>query len=142
MISLLHNPVTAKPNYRLFCIHKFPALRVLDFRRVKQAERDAAKKLFKSKEGKSQMKEIKKRAKTFTPGEPLNEGAAAGKRAATNASGLTPDQVRGIKAAIAKASTLEEIERLNQILRAGHIPGEDDKATKAAKDSVVEMEDE
>jgi hypothetical protein len=32
-------------------------------------------------------------------------------------------QVRSIKAAIAKASTLEEIERLNQQLRTGQVPG-------------------
>ncbi len=28
MLSFLHNPVVAKPNYRLFVIHKFPELRV------------------------------------------------------------------------------------------------------------------
>ena len=35
MLSLLHNAVVAKPNYRLFVIHKFPNLRILDFKRVK-----------------------------------------------------------------------------------------------------------
>ena len=33
-------------------------------------------------------------------------------------------QVRQIKASIARATTLEEIERLNTMLRTGHIPGE------------------
>ena len=120
MLSFLHNPVVAKPNYRLFVIHKFPSLRVLDFKRVKDKEREEAKALFKSKVGKDQMREIKKRAKTFTPGAPLTEGG----RPATNASGLTPEQVRNIKASIARATTLEEIERLNQMLRTGQIPGE------------------
>ena len=32
-------------------------------------------------------------------------------------------QVKNIKAAIAKASSLEEVERLNQMLRTGQIPG-------------------
>ena len=32
MLSFLHNPVCSKPNYRLYIIHKFPNLRVLDFR--------------------------------------------------------------------------------------------------------------
>ena len=123
MLSFLHNPVVAKANYRLFVIHKFPKLRVLDFRKVRAKERDEAKTLFKTKSGKEQLKEIKKRAKTFTPGEPLPEGG----RPATNASGLTPEQVRNIKAAIAKASTLEEIEKLNQMLRTGQIPGEEMK---------------
>jgi len=144
MLSLLHNPVVAKTNYRLFTIHKFPTLRVLDFRKVKQSERESAKKLFKSRAGKDQLKEIKKRAQTFLPGEPLDgdqKNGKNGRRAATNASGLTPAQVRSIKTAIAQAGTLEEIERLNQILRAGHIPGEEVKA-KAPKDPIVEMEED
>jgi len=33
--SLMGNPVTAKPYYRLYIINKVPALRVLDFRRIK-----------------------------------------------------------------------------------------------------------
>ena len=57
-VSLLHNPVVSKPNYRQFVIHKFPNLRVLDFRKVKQKEKDEAKTLFKSKKGKEQLKEI------------------------------------------------------------------------------------
>ena len=57
-------------------------------------DREDAKALFKTKQGKDQLKEIRKRAKTFTPGE-AEEGAASG-RAATNASGLTPEQVRNL----------------------------------------------
>ena len=64
--------------------------RVLDFKKVKQKERDAAKQLYKSKEGKTQLKDIMRKAKTFTPGEPLPE--ATNKN--TNAAGLTPEQVR------------------------------------------------
>ncbi len=150
MISFLHNPVVAKPNYRLFVIHKFPELKVgifsiqslvfvqsvscvdnivspsfqvLDFKKVKQKERDAAKALFKSKQGKDQLKEIKRRAKTFVPGQGLPAESGGG-RPVTNASGLTPEQVRNIKSAIARATSLEEIERLNQMLRTGQIPGE------------------
>ena len=56
---------------------------------MKQKERDAAKQLYKSKEGKTQLKDIMRKAKTFTPGEPLPE--ATNKN--TNAAGLTPEQV-------------------------------------------------
>jgi hypothetical protein len=35
MLSLLHNSVVSKPNYRLFVIHKFPNLKILDFKKVK-----------------------------------------------------------------------------------------------------------
>ncbi len=131
MLSLLHNPVMAKPNYRAFVVHKFPNLRLLDFKKVKPKEREEAKALFKTKQGKEQLKEIKKRAKTFTPGE--SEQGGGGGRPATNASGLTPEQVRTIKAAIARATTLEEIERLNHMLRTGQIPGEERQQKKAVK---------
>merc|ERR1712179_30749 len=119
MLSLLHNPVVTKRNYREYVIHKFPNLRVLDFKKVKQQEREAAKALFKTKEGKTQLKDIQRKAKTFTPGEPLPE--ATNKN--TNAAGLTPDQVRQIKMMIAKAGSLNEVERLTQMLKAGQMPG-------------------
>lgn len=119
MLSLLHNPVVTRRNYREYVIHKFPNLKVLDFKKIKQKERDAAKLLFKTREGKTQLKDIQRKAKTFVPGTPLPE--ATNKN--TNAAGLTPEQVRSIKTAIANASTLEEIERLNQMLRTGQVPG-------------------
>ena len=116
-ISLLHNPVVAKQNYRLFVVHKFPNLKVLDFRKVKQKERDSAKALFKSKRGKDQLREIEKKAKTFVPGGNMPNDRKS------NTSGLTPEQVRNIKASITKATSLDEIERLNIMLRTGNIPG-------------------
>jgi len=119
MLSLLHNPVVTRRNYREYVIHKFPNLRVLDFKKVKDKEREAAKKLFKTKEGKTQLKDISRKAKTFTPGDPLPEAT----NKTTNSAGLTPEQVRSLKTAIAKASSLDEIERLNQMLRNGTMPG-------------------
>jgi U2 small nuclear ribonucleoprotein A' len=62
---------------------------VLDFKKIKQKEREAAKQLFKTREGKTQLKDIQRKAKTFVPGTPLPE--ATNKN--TNAAGLTPEQV-------------------------------------------------
>ena len=83
--------VCAKANYRLYVIHKFPALKVLDFKKVKKQEKDAAESLYASKKGKDQMKEIKKKARTFVPGAPL--GVDANNASKANPSGLTPEQV-------------------------------------------------
>lgn len=47
---------------------KFPELRLLDFRKIKQKEREEANHLFKSKKGKELQKDIAKKAKTFVPG--------------------------------------------------------------------------
>ena len=60
---------------------------------MKQKEREAAKQLYKSKEGKTQLKDIQRKAKTFVPGEALPE--ATNKN--TNAAGLTPEQVRELR---------------------------------------------
>lgn len=38
--------LTQDPNYRYYVIHRVPTLKVLDFQRIKQAEKDKAKELF------------------------------------------------------------------------------------------------
>jgi U2 small nuclear ribonucleoprotein A' len=48
VLSLLDNPVTNKNNYRLYVIHKLPNLKLLDFNKVKQKEREQAMALFES----------------------------------------------------------------------------------------------
>ena len=65
-------------------------IQVLDFRKIKQKEKESSKSLFKSKEGKTQLKDIQQKAKTFVPGSALPE--ATNKPA--NPAGLTADQVR------------------------------------------------
>jgi len=45
-LSLLGNPVTKKENYRLYVIWLCPRLKVLDFKKVKPAERERANQLF------------------------------------------------------------------------------------------------
>ena len=138
MLSFLHNPVAAKPNYRPFVIQKFPMLRVLDFRKVKLKEKEEAKALFKSTKGKDQLKDIETRAKTFTPGEPLSE--AQNNKTPQQPNKLAPEQIRSIKMAIAKATTLEEIETLNHMLRTGRVPGEDNEQN--GQENQMEEEDE
>lgn len=72
-LCLLMNPVSTKPHYREYMAYRFPNLRLLDFRKIKQKDRKAANELFKSKKGKEIHKEITKRAKTFTPGAGLDK---------------------------------------------------------------------
>lgn len=123
VLSLIGNPVVMRQHYRLYAIFKMPHLRVLDFRRVKEKEREQADALFKSKKGKQIQKEISKRAKTFVPGAGFE--AAVQARGAVVPSGPSAEDTRLIKEAIARATSLQEIERLNQILRSGAVPGPD-----------------
>lgn len=130
-LSLLRNPVTTKKQYRLYLVHKVPQLRVLDFQRIKQKEREAAAKMFKGKKGQALAQEVGRRSKTFTAGEKLAE-----KRGPT---GPSKEDVELIKAAITQASTLDEVERLNQMLKTGIIPG---RELKRLRGDVVEEEEE
>ena len=73
----------------MYVINMLPDLLVLDFKRVKPAEREAAKKLF--KDGMNGVEESK---------------------------GPSKEQTIAIKAAIQNASTLEEVQKLEAQLKA------------------------
>lgn len=113
-LSLMKNPIVTRENYRLSIIYHFPQVKVLDFSKVRMYERNAAAKHFKDTT-KIECKDDVTTVHEFTPGEvESNENVK---------SGPTAEQIEAIKDAIAKASSLEEIERLNQALRSGYIPG-------------------
>ena len=103
-LCLIDNNVTKQPNYRLFVINMLPELLVLDFKRVKPAERDAAKALF----------------------------AEGGMNGHGDEKGPTKEQVAAIKAAIQNATTLEEVNRLEAQLKA--TGGTDIDASKQGMD--------
>lgn len=121
-LCLLNNPVATKKYYRQYVIFKLPTLRLFDFRKVKMKEREEAKALFKGKKGKQLEKEIGIKSKIFVSATSSNNDAKS-KQTQPGKSVHTPADVEAIKAAIAKAKTLEEIERLNQLLKAGYVPG-------------------
>jgi len=116
-LSLLRNPVTTKKNYRYYVIHKVPQLRVLDFRRIKMKEREAAKKMFKGERGAALAAELGQKSKTFTPGAPVVNGASK-----PAPSAQAKQDMEAIKLAIANAKSLEEVEHLKNLLRAGQVP--------------------
>ncbi|KAI8354651.1 leucine-rich repeat-domain-containing protein [Blakeslea trispora] len=92
-LSLLDNPVTKKKHYRLYLIHKLPQLRVLDFNKVKLAEKKEAAALFLKTDGSENdlAKSITdNKTKTFEPGEGLHQEHQG--------HGLTPDEQLKIKA--------------------------------------------
>jgi U2 small nuclear ribonucleoprotein A' len=136
-LSLLNNPITTKKHYRLYVIHKLPNVRLLDFRKVKLTERKESSQLFKGSKGKQLESQIGVKSKTFIPG--VSDSPAK----EVNRPIHTAADVEAIKAAIAKAQTLEEIERLNQLLKSGYIPGRSDaNAKNAQKSKQIEEEEE
>ena len=116
-LSLLGNPVSQREEYRLYVAHVLPSVAILDFRKVKQAERDAARKKFGGKSGEKALESA--RAETFAPGV-----AETDKSDSPRPAGPTPEQLLALKAAIANAATLEEVTRLEQALTTGIVPSD------------------
>ncbi|KAM3720004.1 putative U2 small nuclear ribonucleoprotein A' [Dirofilaria immitis] len=110
-LTLIGNPLTHKPQYRLYVIYKVSSVRVLDFKRVRLAERKQADNLFKGKKGQKFRNEIVKKSKAIPDdeedGQPRN---------------LRIEDVKKIEEAIASASSLAEVDRLQAILQSGRIP--------------------
>ncbi|KAG0168320.1 U2 small nuclear ribonucleoprotein A' [Apophysomyces sp. BC1034] len=114
-LSLLDNPVTKKAHYRLYVIHKLPSVRVLDFNRVKDKERQEAAQLFLEDGEENELAKsiTRNKTKTFEPGEGVQQKTGHG---------LTPAEQLKIKEAIKQATSLDEISRLERLLKAGHLP--------------------
>ncbi|KAI8057882.1 L domain-like protein [Syncephalis plumigaleata] len=128
-IVLLDNPVIRRDHYREFLIWRCPTLRVIDFQRIRDKERVAAKKLFETTEGEltSLAKSIiePKSTNVFTPGEGV--GGVAGSSTTAGGSvpsiGLSAEDQAKIREAIKNAKSLDEVANLERMLRAGHVPG-------------------
>ena len=101
--------VTKQKGYRSFVIALLPQLRVLDFKKVKLAERKEA-------QASNKRQRTADSAASSTPKTSVPAAEAAG---STPKAGPTPEQIAMIKAAIANASSLEEVAKLEKALKAG-----------------------
>ncbi|KAH8325139.1 hypothetical protein KR074_002941 [Drosophila pseudoananassae] len=121
-ICLLINPVSTKPNYREYMAFKFPQLRLLDFRKIKQKDRQAAQEFFRTKQGKDMLKEVSRKSK-LSAAAALAAEANTGKGRGPDGGRLAnPEDMQRIREAIKRASSLAEVERLSQILQSGQLP--------------------
>jgi U2 small nuclear ribonucleoprotein A' len=91
-LYLLNNPVCSKPDYRLFVISRLPQLKVLDFQKVKESERRLAREKFGEFSLPTQIEYLAKLTKK--------------------------EKIRLI---IEKTTSLEEINRLEVLLRSGQL---------------------
>lgn len=131
-LSLIGNPVTRRQHYRLYAINKIPSLKVLDFSKVKEDERDRAKRLAASAAGAALDGDVRLEArvatkkagdstsgagetKTFEPG----GGSSAAEAFVSN---FTREQKEQIRTMVAEASSPDEIERIEACVRKGVFP--------------------
>lgn len=151
-LSLLRNPIASLRHYRLYTIYRLPTLRILDFKKVREKERQEAQSLFKGKKLKKSDK-----PKTFIPGEQIKQGFNQGNQSFSNdpvqqqAQRAQPskEDIDAIRFAISQAKSIDEIERLNAMLRSGVIPSnfkqqiQQNKKTRVDHNGqVVEEDDE
>ncbi|KAM6497984.1 Leucine-rich repeat domain containing protein [Amanita muscaria] len=124
-ISLLGNPVREKKWYREWLAWRIPSLRVLDFQRIRDKERAAAKKLFLTPDGlmtqlattlsTTVSNKSAKSTLTIDEPKPLPMTGKAGRL-------MTKEEREKVIAAIANAKSMEEIRRLERQLREGYLP--------------------
>ena len=123
-LSLVDNPISSSSSgakshreYRLFVISRCPQLKMLDFRKVEQAEREAAQKeAWESKDAMELDRKIGVRGSGKRKmGEGDTDEADAG-AVQTTRKQPSKERLMAIKAAIASAATLDEVERLERSL--------------------------
>ncbi|CAF1053930.1 unnamed protein product [Brachionus calyciflorus] len=144
-LTLLRNPVAALKHYRLYTIYRIPSLRVLDFKRIRDKERQEAQKLYKGKKLKKS-----ETPKTFVPGEQMDKlslnQADFNQKQQQRVERAQPskEDIDAIRLAISQAKSIEEIEQLNAMLRSGIIPShlKQQVAASAAKSNNSIVEDE
>ncbi|RPA96004.1 L domain-like protein [Choiromyces venosus 120613-1] len=114
-LSLLDNPVTRRENYRYWVIWRCPSVRFLDYKKVKDAERVAAGRLFGTLGEPSVLaaRIMGIKSKTFDVSEPLSGGQ---KEYTVR---LSATERKNIEARIKAAKSLEEVAKLERELREG-----------------------
>ncbi|KAF9555523.1 U2 small nuclear ribonucleoprotein A' [Mortierella alpina] len=141
-LSLLDNPVTKKKYYRSWIVWKLPSVRVLDFQKVKKVERQEAKKLFEGKSGPSALAEsiAATKSSTFEPG----EGVPLPLKSSVPTLTMTKEDQEKIKAALANATTLDEITKLERALKEGKVPSylKESKAKRQKVDGSEQDQEE
>ncbi|KAI8824085.1 leucine-rich repeat-domain-containing protein [Fimicolochytrium jonesii] len=133
-LSLMDNPVATKKYYRQYIIHRCPKVRILDFRKVKEKERQEAASLFSGADGTKLAASLSATSsRTFEPGEGL-------KKTPKLYQGPSPEEAAKIREAIKNAKTLDEVTRLEKLLQTGQVPDGTAQATK--QDDMMEAEEE
>ncbi|KAI0387368.1 L domain-like protein [Hypomontagnella monticulosa] len=123
-LVLRDNPVTKKEHYRYWVLWRCPAVRFLDFVKVKDAERKQAATLFGSAEEPTELasKIMGIKSKTFDSSLPTNGAPSGALPTRMSRIKLTEKEKKRLQDMIKKATSLDEITRLEAMLREGRMP--------------------
>lgn len=121
-LVLLENPVTRKENYRYWVLFRCPAVRFLDYKKVKDAEREKAKELFGTASTPSALasKIMGVKSKVFDV--PSANGTSSSSGSKNYRVKLTDKERKKVEEMIRNAKSLQEIIRLEKELNEGRVP--------------------
>ena len=106
---VIDNGITKLANYRLQIIGALPQLKMLDYKKVKLEERKRAEAVGEGGSGDEVMSEADQKEAATAKGAEVNTQSK-------------PVDVTAIKAAIASAQTIEEVQKLEAALQTGVMP--------------------
>ncbi|KAJ1333359.1 U2 small nuclear ribonucleoprotein A' [Microdochium nivale] len=126
-LVLRDNPVTKKEHYRYWVLWRCPSVRFLDYQKVKDAERQQARELFgESSDEPTELasKIMGVRSKAFESGSLASGSSATTTSLPTRMSRmkLTDKEKKRLQDMIKNATSLDEITRLETMIREGRIP--------------------
>ncbi|KAI1431883.1 L domain-like protein [Xylaria sp. CBS 124048] len=126
-LVLRDNPVTKKENYRYWVLWRCPSVRFLDYVKVKDAERQHAKGLFGTTESPTDLAKAIMNVKSRivdTSSASLDSSAAAPSTLSVRVSRikLTEKERKRLQDMIKRATSLDEITRLETMLKEGRLP--------------------
>jgi U2 small nuclear ribonucleoprotein A' len=123
-LVLRDNPVTKKEHYRYWVLWRCPSVRFLDYAKVKDAERAHAKELFGTPESPTDLavKIMDVKSKTFDISASVESGGSTNLSVRMSRIKLTDQERKRLQDMIKKARSLDEITRLETMLREGRLP--------------------
>ncbi|CAJ2514206.1 Uu.00g023250.m01.CDS01 [Anthostomella pinea] len=123
-LVLRDNPVTKKEHYRYWVLWRCPAVRYLDYHKVKDAERKQARDLFGTAEEPTELasKLMGIKSKTFDATTAANGASSGGLPTRMSRIKLTDKEKKRLQDLIKRATSLDEITKLETMLREGRMP--------------------
>lgn len=116
VLSLINNPIASKTHYRLYVIHKLPQLKLLDFSKISRREREESSALFSGSDGSLLAESIGIKSKAVEDDfkqELENRDEEFRKKRS----------VEDAKTAEQDAMNMQSIQRINNLLKSGYVPG-------------------
>ncbi|KAL8347313.1 hypothetical protein RB598_000923 [Gaeumannomyces tritici] len=120
-LVLIDNPVTKKENYRYWVLWRCPGVRFLDYQKVKLAEREHATSLFGTAEEPTELAIKGNKSKTGAAAA-TSKTDSAGLTSKLSRVKLTDGERKKLRERIKKATSLDEILRLEKELNEGRLP--------------------